>query len=79
MKKMISKSVKTTIDKKATYQDYSMMTKASNLLLHQTKQIDTTVPSLSTELMEEINIILRDIEEQLIQTIHKLVDLFKSA
>ena len=61
------------------YQESLMMAEASNLLLHQINQLSDMIPSLTTELTEEINVILHDIEEQLIQLVQKLVDLFKDA
>ena len=61
------------------HQESLMMTEASNLLLHQINQLSDMIPSLTTELTEEINVILHDIEEQLIQLVQKLVDLFKDA
>ena len=54
-----------------------MVKEASSLILHHVNQLTDLTSMLDTELQEQINIILRDVEEISLRLVHSLIDVLK--
>ena len=70
----MSKSVKSILNEE-DYQKDTTIKEASNLILHQVNQLTDLTSMLNTELEEQINEVLRDIEETSLRLVHNLIDI----
>ena len=77
-KKMMINSIKRVLNEE-NYQEKTTMKKASNLILHQVNQLTDLTSMLNAELQEQINVVLRDIEETSLRLVHSLIDILKNS
>ena len=61
------------------YQKDTTIKDASNLILHQVNQLTDLTSMLNAELEEQINEVLRDIEETSLRLVHNLIDILKNS
>ena len=76
--KMMINSIKRFLNEE-NHQEKTTVKRASNLILHQVNQRNDFTSLLNTELQEQINIILRDIEETSLRLVHSLIDILKNS
>ena len=74
----MSKSVKSILNEE-DYQKDTAIKEASDLILHQVNQLTDLTSMLNTELEEQINEVLRDIEETSLRLVHSLIDILKNS
>ena len=76
--RIMSKSIKSIL-KGEDYQKDTTIKDASNLVLHQVDQLTELTSTLNAELEEQINEVLRDIEETSLRLVHNLIDILKNS
>ena len=74
----MSNSIKNVLSEEY-YQEETTITEVSNLILHQVNQLTDLTSMLNTELQEQINVVLRDIEETSLRLVHSLIDILKNS
>ena len=75
---MMTNSIKRVLNEE-NYQAKTTIEKASNLILHQVNQLTDLTSMLNAELQEQINVVLRDIEETSLRLVHSLIDILKNS
>ena len=76
--KMMSNSIKGVLSEE-DYQEDKTIKEASNLILHQVNQLTDLTSMLNAELEEQINEVLRDIEETSLRLVHNLIAILKNS
>ena len=76
--KIMSNSIKSVLSGE-DYQKDTTIKEASNLILHQVNQLTDLTSMLNAELQEQINVVLRDIEETSLRLVHSLIDILKNS
>ena len=74
----MTNSIKRVLNEE-NYQEKTTIEKASNLILHQVNQLTDLTSMLNAELQEQINVVLRDIEETSLRLVHSLIDILKNS